>query len=357
MKTSPLTPFSPSLLIRGKGIGDRGRVRWGLVLFILLVIFTVVSWPANPFDLGTAIVVIQPGASVKSTQQTLQERGLLPRFSAFALTIRLMGLQNKIKAGEYSFSPADPLPAIISRLLRNDTIPQAELRVTFPEGSSIYKMGLALKKVGYLRWASFQELVNEGITAPLRLRHWGIFKFIPSESLEGYLFPDTYQLFISASPETIAETMINRFEQIIVPFWSTAQKGTKLTLHETLTLASIIEKEAQKPEERAVISSVFHNRLAKGMPLAADPTVKYALERPSKKVYYDQLSVDSPYNTYKRRGLPPGPICNPGLESIKAAVYPAKTNYFFFVAKSDGSHIFSKTWQEHQRARQTVVRM
>ncbi|MFA4844785.1 MAG: endolytic transglycosylase MltG [Candidatus Margulisiibacteriota bacterium] len=327
-----------------------------LVWFGLLAIFTVLSWPADPFNLETTRVNIPPGASVKATQQTLQAKGILPRFSAFALTVRLLGLQNKIKAGEYSFAPADPLPAIISRLLHNETVPQAEIRVTFPEGSSIYKMGLALKETGYLHWAEFQGLVNEGITAQLRLRHWGIFKFIPSESLEGYLFPDTYHLFITASPETVAEAMVNRFEQVVVPFWLTAQKETKLTLHETLTLASIIEKEAQKPEERAVISSVFHNRLAKGMPLAADPTVKYALERPSKIVYLDQLSVRSPYNTYKRRGLPPGPICNPGLESIKAAVYPAQTNYFFFVAKPDGGHIFSKTWQEHQRARQTVVR-
>lgn len=122
-------------------------------------------------------------------------------------------------------------------------------------------------------------------------------------------------------------------------------------MHEILTLASIIEKEAKVAEERPIISSVFYNRLKIGMPLAADPTVKYALERPTKKVYLDQLSVRSPYNTYRRKGLPPGPICNPGLESIKAAVYPSKTDYFYFVAKPDGSHIFSKTWQEHQKAR------
>ena len=135
-------------------------------------------------------------------------------------------------------------------------------------------------------------------------------------------------------------------------FFSDHSTTIFLVACETLvTLASIVEKEAKRPEERPVIASVFYNRLKIGMPLAADPTVKYALERPSKHVYLDQLSVKSPYNTYKVRGLPPGPICNPGLDSIKAAVYPAKTNFLFFVAKKDGSHMFSRTWQEHQRAR------
>jgi len=148
--------------------------------------------------------------------------------------------------------------------------------------------------------------------------------------------------------------MVSRFEEMVLPVWEKRPNNTKYTLHEILTLASIIEKEAQKPEERPIIASVFYNRLNKGMPLAADPTIKYALERPSKKVYNNQLEVDSPYNTYKRVGLPPGPICNPGVESIKAVLYPAKTNYYFFVAAKDGSHLFTRTFEEHQKARVKV---
>ena len=158
--------------------------------------------------------------------------------------------------------------------------------------------------------------------------------------------------FENASVRDITETMLGRFDKVVLNFWERASKDTEYNLHEILTLASIIEKEAKVPLERLLVSSVFHNRLKAGMPLAACPTIKYALDKPTKKVYKDQLSVDSPYNTYKIKGLPPGPICNPGIDSISAAVYPALTDYYYFVAKPDGSHIFSKTWSEHQRARQ-----
>lgn len=321
----------------------------------VLVLFTVTCWPANPFDLSSKKLEIPKGSSVRAVQSILKENKILPRLTAFRLFIRLFGFQNRIKAGEYSFSPSDPLPRIIAKLLIGETVPLRQIRVTFPEGTSIYKMGIILKDNGFDRWQDFQGLVNEGITATLREKHWGIFKYVPSESLEGYLFPDTYQVFKNASAEALAEAMLQRFEEMVLPFWGKSMYDAKMSLHETLTLASIIEKEARQPSERPVISSVFHNRLRIGMPLAADPTIKYALERPSKRVYLDQLSVKSPYNTYKRKGLPPGPICNPGLESIRAAIYPAKTDYLYFVAKPDGSHVFSKTWQEHQKARQKAV--
>jgi len=327
----------------------RWRGGWGVRILFFCVV--ALLWPANPFDLSSKIIELPKGASVRTIQNILKENGVLPRFSAFRTTIRLFGLQNRVRAGEYLFSPSDPLPRVLTRLLLGETVPQTEIKVTFPEGASIYKMGMILKEQNFSRWQEFQGLVNEGITPGLRQRHWGIFKFIPSESLEGYLFPDTYQVFKNASVEALAEAMLLRFEEVILPFWDRSKSHTNMSLHEILTLASIIEKEARLPRERPIIASVFYNRLKIGMPLAADPTIKYALERPSKRVYYDQLSVNSPYNTYKRKGLPPGPICNPGIDSIKAAVYPAKTNYYFFVARKDGSHIFSATWREHQKAR------
>jgi UPF0755 protein len=319
----------------------------------ILIVLTIIGWPANPFDLSTNRVTISKGTSVRAVQSILKEHGVLPRFSAFRWSVRLLGLQNRIKAGEYSFSPSDPLPRVITKLVLGETVPPQEIRATFPEGTSIYKMGTILKENDFDNWQGFQGLVNEGITASLRERHWTIFKFVPSESLEGYLFPDTYHVFKNASAEVLAEAMLQRFEEVVLPWWERSKGDTEMSLHEILTLASIIEKEARVSSERPVISSVFHNRLRIGMPLAADPTIKYALERPTKVVFYDQLSVKSTYNTYKRRGLPPGPICNPGLDSIKAAIYPAKTEYLYFVARPDGSHSFSKTWQEHQKARRT----
>jgi UPF0755 protein len=324
------------------------------LIWAVVIIFIALIWPANPFDLSTRQVKVPAGVSVRTVEKILKQNGVLPKLTTFRLLIRLLGLSGQIKAGEYAFSPADPLPRIITRLVIAETLPIPVQTVTLPEGTSIYKMGLLLQKNGFINWQQFQGLVNEGITAKLRERYWNIFKFVPSESLEGYLFPDTYQFYQTASAEMMAAVMVDRFDEVVMPFWHGAQKNTALTLHEILTLASIIEKEAKIPAERPVISSVFHNRLRVGMPLAADPTVKYALERPSKRVFYEQLDVQSPYNTYKRKGLPPGPICNPGLDSIKAAVYPAKTNFFFFVANADGSHQFSVDWQGHQRARSRV---
>jgi UPF0755 protein len=143
--------------------------------------------------------------------------------------------------------------------------------------------------------------------------------------------------------------MLNRFEKVILPAYYSAYSG-KYTLHEILTLASIVEKEAEKDSERAVIASVFYNRLENGMLLRADPTVKYALSAPTKRVLYRHLLVDSKYNTYKYTGLPPGPICNPGLKSVLAAIHPARTNYFYCVSNGDGSHTFSATWSGHASA-------
>jgi len=322
---------------------------FGITLLSLLC--AVLFQSINVFDSSITKLTIQPGSSARSVQAILEEHKVLPPRSSFLMMVRLFRLQDRLKAGDYSFSPSDSLLKIILKLTKGKTLPPKQLRVTFPEGTSIYKMGLSLKDAGFSNWEEFQALANEGITGGLRANHWKIFKYVPSESLEGYLFPDTYQFYTGASVEAAAEIMLKRFEAVVIPFWERSKKDTKLNLHEILTLASIIEKEARVPSERTIIASVFYNRLKVGMPLAADPTIKYALERPTKKVFVDQLSVKSPYNTYKRRGLPPGPICNPGLDSIKAAIYPAKTDFFFFVAKPDGNHTFSKTWQEHQRAR------
>ncbi|MBU1027317.1 MAG: endolytic transglycosylase MltG [Candidatus Margulisbacteria bacterium] len=323
-----------------------------IVLFLLLPLATVFQM-ANPFDRSKIEVVIPQGLSTAAVQNILEDKGLLKKNSNFTLVARAFGIAHKLQAGKYRLSPSNTLISILFKLKKGDIYiaPPERVWITFQEGSSIYKMGEILKENKVSNYKEFKNLVHEGITERLRASHWSIFKYIPSESLEGYLYPDTYRFFKEAPVPDIIEVMLSRFEQVVLPFWENASKDTKYTLHEIITLASIIEKEAQKPEERGIISSVYHNRLNKKMFLAACPTIKYALDRPTKRVYYEQLDVDSPYNTYKNKGLPPGPICNPGIESIKAAVYPAKTNYYYFVAKKDGSHIFSSTWDEHQSAR------
>ena len=326
----------------------------GLGIFIL-VFSSILVQASDPSNRSSLQIEIMKGSSTAAIQSRLEEKGILKKGSGFALLARLLGVSKSIQAGRYHLSPADPLYAILWKLRYGKIVAPVQSKIIFPEGTSIYKMGVILKANGMTEEAEkFQGLVNEGITENLRKKHWTLFKYIPSESLEGYLYPDTYLFFRQEKFDSIVEKMLQRFEEMVMPFWEKSAHATRYSLHEILTLASIIEKEAKLPAERPIIASVFYNRLKAGMPLAADPTIKYALERPTKRVYLDQLSIDSLYNTYKRKGLPPGPICNPGIESIKAAVYPATTNYYFFVARADGSHVFSRTWQEHQRARQTT---
>lgn len=327
----------------------------GFSIFVVLFVISLFQ-SANPFDESGYLILIPKGASSHTVQSILEKNEILRPDSSFGFFARLLGFSKHIQAGKYKFSPSDTLIGILLKLKNGDVhVPlPPRIWVTFPEGSSIYVMGEILKKQGVKDYKKFQALTKEGITEALRERHWKLFKYVPTESLEGYLYPDTYWFFEKAPIEDLVEVMIMRFEKVVLPFWEKAQKDTKYNLFEIITLASIIEKEAQKPEERKIVSSVFHNRLNLGMYLAACPTIKYALERPTKIVYLDQLEIDHPYNTYKSKGLPPGPICNPGIESIKAAVYPADTDYCYFVAKEDGSHIFSKTGKEHQRAKQKV---
>ncbi|MFA6170743.1 MAG: endolytic transglycosylase MltG [Candidatus Margulisiibacteriota bacterium] len=321
------------------------------IITCLILGFVLLLQPANPFDHRERLVTIPPGSSAKQIKIILAQKELLPPRSNFLILLRGIGLQDKIKAGDYLLSPSMFLPEIVIKLVNNETVPPKQIRVVFPEGTSIYKMGEILKKARYLHWRQFQNLVNEGITAERRANHYKFFRYISSESLEGYLFPDTYDFFPDAGLDQVVETMLRRYEEVVLTFWNKNKSATKLSLHEVMTLASIVEKEAKAPQERPIIASVFYNRLKIGMPLAADPTVKYALENPSKKVFFNQLNVDSPYNTYKRKGLPPGPICNPGLESVKAVLFPAKTDYLFFVAQPDGSHKFTKNFEEHKKAR------
>ena len=326
-----------------------------VVVLLVFVVLALVLTPANAFDQKKYNIIIPSGASAYQVQQILEQNQIIKKQSGFLVLVKLMNASQSIKAGEYAFSPSDPLVSIVLKLKNGEVLPKQQVKVTFPEGTSIYKMGEILKQNKVACYADFQGLVNEGITKELREKYWNIFKYVPSESLEGYLYPDTYWVFASSEADVLANVMLIRFDQIVMPYWEKSKMDTKFSLHEILTLASIIEKEAKNPQEREIISSVFHNRLKINMALAADPTVKYALERPTKKVYLNQLETNSLYNTYKRRGLPLGPICNPGIESIKAAIYPAKTDYLFFVAKTDGSHIFTKNFAEHQKARQNIM--
>lgn len=177
---------------------------------------------------------------------------------------------------------------------------------------------------------------------------------VPVPTLEGYLFPGTYTFPDGTTPRAAIAVMIHEFQHAWRPEWETQARALGMTRHEAVTLASIIEKEARRPEERSVISAVYHNRLRLNMPLQADPTVQYALGHHVQRVYYKNLEVASAYNTYRHPGLPPGPIGSPGAASLEAAVTPSNVAYLYFVAMPDGHHEFSSTFAEHTEARQEL---
>lgn len=177
---------------------------------------------------------------------------------------------------------------------------------------------------------------------------------IPVASLEGYLFPDTYYFTYGQSEEEIIRQMVSRFVDVVYPAVEGKIGRWGLGLHEIVTLASIVEREVMADSERPLVASVYLNRLKINMPLQADPTVRYVMTEDRSRVLYRDLEIDSPYNTYRNNGLPPGPIASPGLASIMAVLEPAETDYLFFVAKGDGTHQFSRTFSEHVRARQQL---
>ena len=173
---------------------------------------------------------------------------------------------------------------------------------------------------------------------------------VPTPTLEGYLFPDTYVFPDGTTPRAAVRVMVDRFQRVWQPDWNQRLQELAMSRNDVMALASIVEKEARLPEERLVISAVYHNRLKRRMPLQADPTVQYALGRHVDRVLYKDLEIASAYNTYKHPGLPPGPIASPGLPSIEAALYPANVPYLFFVATPDGHHEFRTTFSEHREA-------
>lgn len=281
----------------------------------------------------------------------LQRKRVVRHGFAFALVARFLGANERIRPGTYALSPGQS-PAEIVRWLTEGR--GQVLRLTVPEGYSIGKIAQLLDAKGLARGAVFRDLA--GRPEYFKGRHRWLSDLPPGATLEGFLFPDTYLFDGEQIGEAaLIEQMLARFESVIRAEYRNASRPT-LSLFEALTLASIIELEAVRAEERPLISGVFQNRLKIGMRLGSDPTVEYALGRHqgSKGLSYKDVKVDSPYNTYRYAGLPPGPIANPGLASFKAALHPQETDYLFFVARGDGSHAFTRTYQDHLAAQRRL---
>jgi UPF0755 protein len=294
----------------------------------------------NPADVNgkEQMVTFSEGMTLKGIAAKLEDTGIIKNRQMFTLWARLKKYSRSIKAGEYCLSPGMTPEEILMVLTRGNIVSHP---VTFPEGLSLYQMADILFEKGLGDRESFIAIAESGDC----LIPYGI----NVQKLEGYLYPDTYHFARGLSERAIIDAMLKRFMDVVAPLKEKiGRSGMKL--EEVVTLASIVEKETGRASERPVIASVFLNRLKKGMRLESDPTVIYGIRDFSGNLTRRDLREATPYNTYVIRGLPLGPIANPGIESIDAVVNPAETDYLYFVSKNDGSHYFSKTLQEHNRA-------
>ena len=278
---------------------------------------------------GPAEVEIPAGLSARQTAELLGQKGIVHSVFGFRVLLKLTGFDRHLKPGHYTLRTRE-WPTVVARKL---TLGLTDaVKVTIPEGFMASQIGERLAAAGVADAAEFKAVV---------------FK----KNLEGRLFPSTYHFPPNYGAERAAATMAAEFERQIGAAWNAANPKPDMTLDEALTVASIVEREAVLKSERPIIAAVYLNRLKKKMPLQADPTVQYALGRWKKGLTRTDLQINSPYNTYQRRGLPPGPICSPGLESFMGVLAPAKTAALYFVADTTGGHMFSETNEEHSQAR------
>ena len=322
-----------------------------LVLIVLVAVYMLLNstllLSKNNLVTTPSKIEIQEGQSAANIADDLYLMGIIDNPDSFVISAKMLNLSSKLKAGTYFLSPSMSNYSIITNLALGRAVSGA-VRLVVPEGSSIYKIARAIEKNNIRLTGNFDALETKGITSSLEAQY-SFLRDLPIKSLEGYLFPDTYMVNEVTDVDSITNMMLTRFQQVVIPIWKSVRIN-KFSLHELITLASIVEKEAETDSERPIIASVFFNRLKSGMPLRADPTVKYALPSPHKRLFYSDLKYDSPYNTYLNKGLPPGPICNPGLKSILAVMYPARTNFIYFVSNGDGTHTFSENWAGHVKA-------
>lgn len=303
-----------------------------------------VQWLMQPAagqsgDYTIRTIEIPAGATFRQVATLLKNEQLITNYWFFRLLGKLESADRRIIPGEYALHPGMRPTEILSELVSGRVVLHP---ITIPEGYTAAQIAELISQKGIadraelLRWMRDREFIR---TLNLDV-----------SSLEGYLFPNTYRFARRTDPREVLKTMVAGLRQAVTPDLSQRAQEINLSLHQVLTLASVIEKETGVREERELVSAVFHNRLRRKLPLQSDPTVIYALNGFDGNLKARDLNLDSPYNTYRVVGLPPGPIANPGLQAIRAALYPAHTSYLYFVSRNDGSHYFSSTLEEHNRA-------
>jgi UPF0755 protein len=312
-----------------------------LLLTFFLLVRDIYQFSDKPAGTNTEekVLMIKPGQNITQISATLHEMGIIDSPFKFKMLSRLEGMDKKLKTGEYAVSKAMSPNTILNKIVNGRTI---LYRVTVPEGYNLYQISTIIAKSNLETFDAFYRAASD----PILTRKLGV----DADTFEGYLFPDTYFFPKTITSRKIIQTMLNRFRTVFKKEWKERAKQMGFSIHQIVTLASIIEKETGVPLERPIISSVFHNRLKKGMRLESDPTVIYSIQNFDGNITREHLSEETPYNTYKIRGLPPGPIANPGKKALEAALFPENTPYLYFVSKRDKTHKFSTNIKEHNLA-------
>ena len=315
----------------------------GILIIAVSAVYTLYvgneSKPVDPGSKESVSITIPSGTGTGGIAQILEENGLIDNTGVFKLQSKSKGYDGKFKAGQYSLSPSMSMDDIMKILMagKADTV-----RFTIPEGYDIKRTTAKLAEEGLINAEAFAKEVEAGQFD---------YKFLADapagpDRLEGFLFPETYDIFTTANEHDIILKMLEQFNIVFTDEYYARADELGMSVRDVITLASIIEREARAPEDRPIIASVFYNRLKIDMPLQSCATVQYILGEQKAVLSIKDTKIESPYNTYLNPGLPPGPIASPGADSIKAALYPADTDYLYFLAKGDGSHAFSSTYEQ-----------
>lgn len=319
-----------------------------IVAFILLAIWGMkISneqyLPVDPNNKTAVDIFIPAESSARQVALILKENQLIRSEKAFLSFCRKEQLDTLLKPGHYTFNRSQTLTEIANSIAQGKVV---KVKVTIPEGYTVKEIGALLVEKGVCSAESWREAINADYS-------YDFLENIPADNkyrLEGFLFPDTYYIEDNTSAREIVNMMLENFNKMWEKEFAARAQAKNWELYETIIIASLIEEEAMHDDERGTISGVISNRLKDGMYLQLCPTVLYCFDQKKTKLNNADLDIDSPYNTYRNPGLPPGPIASPGKASIKAALNPEKHPYYFYVSKGDGTHYFSRTYEEHLQA-------
>ncbi|MEN6412578.1 MAG: endolytic transglycosylase MltG [Veillonellales bacterium] len=327
-------------------------VKWLIVVMttIIIIVSTVYEGRVTPVAASISnpvIITVQPGMSANEIGNLLYERGLIQSVMVFHLAAKMHNLENSLQAGEYAFTREMSVQQIVARLAKGET---AYRQITIPEGYSVEQIARLVEEKNLGSSEKFKAAARDYTPyAYMATANTGV-----TYKSEGYIFPDTYRIARGTTEEQLLSMMVSQFDEQFTPVMRARVKELGLSIREVVILASLVEKEAQLAQDRPLIAGAFFNRIRQDMPLQSCATIQYILGYPKAELSIEDTMIASPYNTYQNKGLPPGPIANPGKAAIQAVLYPAVTDYLYFVADKQGAHHFSRTYEEHLAAIEQV---